>query len=263
MSVSAIIISGLAVGGTGILIGFILGIFGEKFKVEVDEREEAILEVLPGNNCGGCGYAGCSGLAAAIVKGEAPVGQCPVGGSPVAEKIGKIMGVEASESARQVAFVKCAGNCEKARKDYVYTGVEDCAAMAYVPNGGPKSCNYGCLGFGSCVKACPFGAIQIIDGIAVVDKELCKACGKCIAACPKELIEFVPYEGKHFVQCSSHDKGKKVMDACAEGCIACRLCEKTCEHDAIHVEDNVAHINKNLCVECGACATKCPKHVIL
>ena len=117
--------------------------------------------------------------------------------------------------------------------------------------------------FGSCVKACPFGAIQIIDGIAVVDKELCKACGKCIAACPKELIEFVPYEGKHFVQCSSHDKGKKVMDACAEGCIACRLCEKTCEHDAIHVEDNVAHINKDLCVECGACAAKCPKHVIL
>lgn len=263
MSVSAIIISGLAVGGTGILIGFILGIFGEKFKVEVDEREEAILEVLPGNNCGGCGYAGCSGLAAAIVKGEAPVGQCPVGSSPVAEKVGKIMGVEASESARQVAFVKCAGNCEKARKDYVYTGVEDCAAMAYVPNGGPKSCNYGCLGFGSCVKACPFGAIQIVDGIAVVDKELCKACGKCIAACPKELIEFVPYEGKHFVQCSSHDKGKKVMDACAEGCIACRLCEKTCEHDAIHVENNVAHINKELCVECGECAAKCPKHVIL
>ena len=126
--------------------------------------------------------------------------------------------------------------------------------MAYVPNGGPKSCNYGCLGFGSCVKACPFGAIQIVDGIAIVDKELCKACGKCIAACPKELIEFVPYEGKHFVQCSSHDKGKKVMDACAEGCIACRLCEKTCEHDAIHVENNVAHINKELCVECGECA---------
>lgn len=99
--------------------------------------------------------------------------------------------------------------------------------------------------------------------LPVVDKELCKACGKCIAACPKELIEFVPYEGKHFVQCSSHDKGKKVMDACAEGCIACRLCEKTCEHDAIHVEDNVAHINKELCVECGECAAKCPKHVIL
>ena len=105
MSVSAIIIAGLAVGGTGILIGFFLGFFGEKFKVEVDEREEAIVGVLPGNNCGGCGYAGCSGLAAAIVKGEAPVNQCPVGGAPVAAQIGEIMGVSAEEGTRMVAFV--------------------------------------------------------------------------------------------------------------------------------------------------------------
>ncbi len=263
MSIQAIIIAGLAVGGTGILIGFFLGFFGEKFKVEVDEREEAILEVLPGNNCGGCGYAGCSGLAAAIVKGEAPVGQCPVGGTPVAEKIGDIMGVAAEEGARQVAFVKCGGDCEKAKKDYIYTGVEDCKAMAFVPNGGPKSCNYGCLGYGSCVKACPFDAIHIVEGIAVVDKEACKACGKCIATCPHGLIELVPYEGIHFVRCSNHDKGKKVMDACAEGCIACHLCEKNCEQDAIHFEDNIPHIDKDLCVECGVCAEKCPKDVIL
>ena len=137
---TGILIAVAVVAGVGIVIGILLGVAGEKFKVEVDEKEIAVRELLPGNNCGGCGYAGCSGLAAAIVKGEAPVGQCPVGGSPVAEKIGKIMGVEASESARQVAFVKCAGNCEKARKDYVYTGVEDCAAMAYVTNGGTKSC---------------------------------------------------------------------------------------------------------------------------
>ena len=263
MSVSAIIIAGLAVGGTGILIGFFLGFFGEKFKVEVDEREEAIVGVLPGNNCGGCGYAGCSGLAVAIVKGEAPVNQCPVGGAPVAAQIGEIMGVSAEEGTRMVAFVKCGGNCEKAKKDYVYTGVEDCSAMAFVPNGGPKSCNYGCLGFGSCVKACPFDAIHIVDVIAVVDKEACKACGKCTEACPHELIEFVPYEGIHFVQCSNHDRGKQVMEACAEGCIACRLCEKNCEQDAVHVENNVAHINKDLCIECGVCAEKCPKNVIL
>lgn len=262
MSISAIIISGLAVGGTGILIGFFLGFFGEKFKVEVDEREEAIGGVLPGNNCGGCGYAGCSGLAAAIVKGEAPVNQCPVGGTLVAEQIGEIMGVSAEEETRMVAFVKCAGNCERANKDYIYTGVEDCKAMEYVPNGGPKSCNYGCLGYGSCVKACPFDAIHVINGIAVVDKNACKACGKCIDACPKNLIEFVPYEGIHFVQCNNQDKGKKVMDACAEGCIACHLCEKTCEHDAIHVENNIAYIDKNNCVECGACAEKCPKNII-
>ena len=138
MNIVAIIIAALVVGGTGILLGFFLGIFGEKFKVEVDEREEAITGVLPGNNCGGCGYAGCSGLAAAIVKGEAPVNQCPVGGAPIAAKIGEIMGVAAEEGARKVAFVKCAGDCEKAKQDYKYTGVEDCASMAFIPNGVPK-----------------------------------------------------------------------------------------------------------------------------
>ena len=171
MNITAIIVAALIVGCVGAIIGFFLGISGEKFKVEVDEREEAIIGVLPGNNCGGCGYAGCSGLAAAIVKGEAPVNQCPVGGAPVAAKVGEIMGVAAEEGVRKAAFVKCAGTCEKANKDYEYTGVEDCAAMAFVPNGGPKSCNYGCLGFGNCVKACPFDAIHIVDGIALVDKE--------------------------------------------------------------------------------------------
>ena len=263
MNISAILLAMVVVGGTGLLIAILLGIASEKFKVPVDEKEVAIRAELPGNNCGGCGYAGCDGLAKAIANGEAPVNGCPVGGAAAAEKISAIMGVEAGEFVKKVAFVKCAGTCEKASDKYQYSGVQSCIEAMNVPGAGPKGCEFGCMGFGSCVKACPFGAIQIIDGIAVVDKELCKACGKCIAACPKELIEFVPYEGKHFVQCSSHDKGKKVMDACAEGCIACRLCEKTCEHDAIHVEDNVAHINKDLCVECGACATKCPKHVIL
>ena len=126
MSVQAIIIAAVIVGGVGLFIGFFLGVSGEKFKVEVDEREEAIVGVLPGNNCGGCGYAGCSGLAAAIVKGDAPVNGCPVGGAPVAAKVGEIMGVAAEEGAKQVAFVKCAGTCEKAGHDYEYTGVEDC-----------------------------------------------------------------------------------------------------------------------------------------
>ena len=263
MSVTAIITAAIVVGCVGILIGFFLGIAGEKFKVEVDEREEAILGVLPGNNCGGCGYAGCSGLAAAIVKGEAPVNQCPVGGAPVAAKVGEIMGVKAEEGAKQVAFVKCAGNCEKANRDYEYTGVEDCAAMAFVPNGGPKSCNYGCLGYGSCVKACPFDAIHIVDGIAKVDKEVCKACGKCVAACPKHLIELVPYDAKHLVQCSSKDKGKDVMKACSVGCIGCHLCEKNCPSYAVHVIDNVAYIDQTKCTGCGVCAQKCPKKIIL
>lgn len=263
MNIMAILTAALVVGLVGILLGFFLGISGEKFKVEVDEREEAILEVLPGNNCGGCGYAGCSGLAVAIVKGEAPVNQCPVGGASIAVAIGEIMGVEAETGAKKVAFVKCAGTCEKANTDYQYSGVEDCRAMAFVPNGGAKSCNFGCLGFGSCVKACPFDAIHIIDGIAKVDKEACKACGKCIAVCPKHLIELVPYDATHLVQCSSLVKGKDVMQACSAGCIGCRLCEKNCPSDAIHVTDNVAYIDQEKCTGCGICAEKCPKKIII
>ena len=263
MSIQAIIIAAVVVGGVGLLIGFFLGISGEKFKVEVDEREEAITGVLPGNNCGGCGYAGCSGLAAAIVKGEAPVNGCPVGGAPVAAKVGEIMGVAAEEGARKVAFVKCAGTCDKAKNDYVYSGTRNCATMMFVPNGGPKTCNYGCLGYGTCVAACPFDAIHIEDGVAVVDREQCKACGKCVAACPKKLIELIPYDVKHVVRCSSGDKGKDVMSACAAGCIGCKLCEKNCPSDAIHVNGNIAYIDQDKCTGCGICAEKCPKKIIL
>ena len=263
MSITGILIAALVVGGTGLFIGVFLGAAGKKFAVEVDEREEAILGVLPGNNCGGCGYAGCSGLAAAIVKGEAEIGGCPVGGTPVAEKIGAIMGVEAGAAERQVAFVKCAGTCGKAGQDYEYHGLGDCVMVNMMQNGGPKSCNYGCLGEGTCVKACPFDAIHIVDGAAVVDKEELKACGKCIAACPKKLIELVPYSQKHLVQCSSKDKGKDVMKACSVGCIGCKMCEKVCEFDAVKVLDNIAHIDPAKCTHCGKCAEKCPKKIIL
>ena len=259
----AAVVAAVVVGLVGIILGFFLGISGEKFKVEVDEREEAITGVLPGNNCGGCGYAGCSGLAAAIVKGEAPVNGCPVGGAPVAAQVGEIMGVAAEEGARKVAFVKCAGTCDKAKNDYVYSGTRNCATMMFVPNGGPKTCNYGCLGYGTCVAACPFDAIHIEDGVAVVDREQCKACGKCVAACPKKLIELIPYDVKHVVRCSSGDKGKDVMSACAAGCIGCKLCEKNCPSDAIHVNGNIAYIDQDKCTGCGICAEKCPKKIIL
>ena len=262
MSMTGIILAAVVVGGTGLFIGIFLGIAGEKFAVKVDEREEAILGVLPGNNCGGCGYAGCSGLAAAIVKGEAEVSGCPVGGAPVAAKIGDIMGVAAGTQERQTAFVKCAGTCEKAILDYDYTGIQDCTMASMMQNGGAKGCNSGCLGFGSCVAACPFDAIHVVDGIAVVDKEACKACGKCIAACPKHLIEIVPYDQKHLVKCNSQDKGKAVMQACTAGCIGCKMCEKVCESDAVHVVDNIAHIDPEKCTNCGKCAEKCPKKII-
>lgn len=263
MDITGIIIAAAIVGGTGLFIGLFLGIAGKKLAVEVDPREEAIMGVLPGNNCGGCGYAGCSGLAVAIVEGKAEVGACPVGGNPVAEKIAAIMGQEASSSEPMTAFVKCGGTCEKAKEDYKYYGIEDCIMMNFVQNGGPKSCNNGCLGFGTCVKACPFDAIHIVDGVAVVDKTACKACSKCIAVCPKNLIELVPMNQKQMVQCSSTEKGKAVMNACSVGCIGCKMCERVCEAGAITVENNIAHIDYSKCTNCGKCAEKCPKKCIL
>ena len=191
MSISGIILAAVVVGGTGLVISILLGIASEKFKVPVDEKEVAVRECLPGNNCGGCGFAGCDALAKAIAAGEAPVGACPVGGQPVADKIASIMGVEAGVGEKQVAFVKCAGTCDKAKSKYKYSGNEDCVSAMSVPGGGPKACSFGCTGFGSCVKVCDFDAIHVINGVAVVDKEKCVACGKCVATCPKSLIELV------------------------------------------------------------------------
>lgn len=260
---NGIIVATVIVGVVGLVVGLFLGIAAISFKVDVDEREEAILGVLPGNNCGGCGYPGCSGLATAIVKGEAPVNACPVGGAAVGSKVAEIMGVEVKPGDKKVAFVHCKGDCNKAKTDYKYYGVEDCAMVAFVPGGGPKSCNYGCLGYGNCVKACPFDAIHIVDGIAVVDKEACKACGKCVAACPKNLISFVPYEAKHIVACSSKDKGPVAMKACDVPCIGCGLCKKNCPNDAITVENFHAVIHQEKCTQCGKCAEVCPKKCII
>ena len=262
MNISAIIAATILVAAVGLFIGVFLGAAGKKFAVEIDEKEVAIREARPGNNCGGCGFPGCDGLAAAIAKGEAPVNRCPVGGEPVGKIIAGIMGQAAVETARQVAHVKCSGTCEKAKEEYIYTGVEDCEMLPFVPNGGAKTCTYGCCGFGSCVKVCPFDAIHIVDGIAVVDKEACKACGKCVAKCPRHLIELIPYDQKVAVDCSSHDKGKQVMDACEIGCIGCKKCEKTCPNGAITVEDSCAHIDYEKCTGCGACKEACPRGVI-
>ena len=262
MNMTGIIIAAAVVGIVGIVIGVLLGIASEKFKVEVDEKEILVRAELPGNNCGGCGYPGCDGLAKAIAEGKAPVNACPVGGAPVGEKIAAIMGVEAGSSEKKVAFVKCKGTCDKTKVQYEYHGIEDCAKASVVPGGGAKACSYGCTGFGTCVKACKFDAIHVVDGVAVVDKEKCVACGACVAACPKHLIDLVPYKAKHLVQCSSHDKGKDVKAVCAAGCIGCTLCTKQCEFGAITVENNIAHIDYSKCTGCGKCAEKCPKKII-
>ncbi len=261
--VQGILIATLLTGCVGLFVGVFLGIAGIKFKVESDPKEEAVLGALPGNNCGGCGYAGCSGLASAIAKGEAPVNGCPVGGESVAGVIASIMGVEAGETVRKTAFVKCQGDCDKAHTDYDYTGVKDCAMLSFVPGGGPKSCNYGCLGYGNCVKACAFDAIHVVNGIAYVDKDACKACGKCVAVCPKGLIELVPYDSKIKVSCNSAEKGPVAMKACDTACIGCGLCARNCPAGAVTVNNNLASIDYDKCTGCGTCVEKCPKKAII
>ncbi len=261
MNITGILVACLVVGITGLIIGILLGFAGKAFAVEVNEKEIQVREVLPGSNCGGCGYAGCDAMAEAIAKGEAPANGCPVGGAAVAEKVAIIMGTEVS-TTKYVAYVKCSGDCESAPVKYEYSGNMSCKEAVHVTGGGPKKCTYGCMGLGSCVKVCDFGAISIIDGIAVVDKEKCVSCGKCIKTCPKKLIELVPYKSKVHVACNSKDKGVVVKQYCTKGCIGCKLCEKNCKFDAIYVEDNVAHIDYEKCINCGLCAMKCPTKVI-
>lgn len=264
ISASGVIGATAIVGGTGIVIGILLGIAAKQFEVEIDEREGIILDLLPGVNCGACGYPGCDSCATAIAAGEVIATVCTVADSETHQAIAKVMGSEVEATAQQIAFVKCAGTCDKTRDKSNYIGIQDCREAHETPGSGPKQCNYGCMGFGSCVRVCQFDAIHIVDGIALVDKEKCTACGMCIDECPLDLIELVPYEDTgHFVMCNSRDKGKDVKSACDIGCIACKLCERACQYDAVHVNDFIAKIDYDKCVNCGACAEKCPTKVIL
>lgn len=246
----------------GLLIGLLLVFASEKFHVEVDPKEIAVREALPGNNCGACGFAGCDAMAAAIAKGEAPVNGCPVGGAAAAEKISAVMGVQAEATERKVAFVRCAGTCGVAAEKGTYVGIASCAAAAALPGKGAKSCQFGCLGFGSCAEVCQFGAISVVDGVARVDSSKCRGCGLCANACPQHLIDLVPAKATYIVTCSSRDKGAAVKAQCSAGCIGCSLCVKQCEHEAITVTGNLAAIDQSKCVGCGKCAEKCPAGII-
>ncbi len=257
-----IITAVLVVGLIGLAFGLLLAFAAIIFKVEVDERIEKIEEVLPGANCGACGFAGCSAYAHAVVEKGALVDCCSVGGGGVAQQIGGIMGKAVAASSPKVARVLCGGDCEKAKDKYEYYGVNTCDAAAKLA-GGQKACPTGCLGYGTCKDVCKFGAINIVNGIAVIDEEKCTACGMCVKACPKNIIELMPKDKTVTVLCRNKRPGKEVNAVCAAGCIACRICEKECPFDAISVTDNLAVIDYDKCKSCGICANKCPKKVII
>ena len=243
----------------GTAMGLILAIASKLLAIKRDPRIEAVQECLPGANCGGCGYAGCASLAEAIVKGEAKPNACP---ATDAKKIGAIMGVDAENGPRMVAQVLCSGSFGNAKRRFIYQDVTDCYE-AEALGGGDKFCAAGCIGLGSCAEKCAFGAISVVDGVAVVDKEKCQSCGVCVDVCPKRIIRLVPYDRPYFVQCASPEKGKTVRDQCEAGCIACHLCEKACPVGAISLSGgNVASIDYMKCTGCGACVAKCPRGII-
>lgn len=260
--IEAIGIAAAIVGGVSLVIGLLLGLAGRLFHVEVDERELALRDALPGNNCGGCGFAGCDGLAKAIAEGKAKTTACPVGGTETAAQLAAIMGVEAGEVRRQVAYVHCAGTCDKAKIEYHYYGAPDCRQAALAPGHAGKGCSTACFGLGTCVKICPAEAISLRDGVAVVDPDKCISCGCCVNSCPQEIISMRPADAHIEVRCSSHAPGKAVKAVCQVGCIGCGICQKVCPTDAIHVQDHLARVDHDKCIGCGACVHKCPVQII-
>lgn len=263
MDVMNVVYAVVVLGALGALFGLILAVASKVFEVKKDPREEAILSHLAGANCGGCGYPGCAGCAAAILAGDAPVTACAPAGAENAAAIAEIMGQAAPTGERQVAFVRCNGGTN-AKKRYEYVGVKDCLSATKVA-AGPLECQFGCLGFGSCVAACQFGAMSIgPNGAAVVDPDKCTNCMACAKACPRHLIVSVPAsERKVHVACANLDKGKAAMSVCSSSCIGCGLCEKECKKDAIHVVGGVAVVDYDKCIGCKMCTKVCPRDAIL
>ncbi len=247
--------------GLGLLMGALLALASKLFAVKKDEKAEAIKECLPGANCGGCGYSGCDAYAAAVSSGEAPVNKCSVGGAEAASKIAQIMGVDAGAQVRMRAQVMCSGTGEYAKKKYIYEGIDDCVAASKI-GGGDKMCKNGCIGLGTCVRACPFDAIVVENGVAAVDYSKCKGCGICVSACPKGIIKLIPFDAKHWVGCMSVDDGKNTRKVCDVGCISCKICQKNCPAGAINVDNFVASIDYDKCTGCDICTDKCPRHII-
>ncbi|MCL2009704.1 MAG: RnfABCDGE type electron transport complex subunit B [Synergistaceae bacterium] len=252
----------LSVSGLSLVFGALLGFAAKKFAVRVDPKVEQIIGVLPGTNCGGCGFPGCAVFAEAVTKKDAGYNGCPVGGATAAAQIADAMGINPVASERKIAFVKCNGKDDNVKRNYIYDGPKSCVAASQLATGGNKSCAYSCIGLGSCKNSCPFGAIKITDGIAGIDGKKCTACGKCVAACPKKLIEMVPEKSKVRVLCNSMDTGKVVRANCRAGCIGCKVCQKLCEAGAITIENSVAHIDYEKCTLCMVCVNKCPVKTI-
>jgi len=241
----------VAMGGIGLVLSIVLGIASKVFYVYVDPKVVAVDECLPGANCGGCGYAGCSDCAVAMVAGGAPPNSCVVGGDDVAEAVAAVLGVSAAAAERDVANIFCKGTHSAAER------------AAVLLSGGDKTCSYGCLGLGTCVTNCPFGALIMgEDGLPLVNKDLCTGCGTCVDICPRHIPKLIKESQKVATLCSSHDGGKIVKAICSVGCLGCGKCKKACSEQAIIIDKFLAIVDGEKCTGCGECFEKCPTGII-
>jgi len=247
----------------GVIFGIALAVVASKFVVKVDPKVDQVRETLPGANCGACGFAGCMGYAEAVVGNpDVAPNLCAPGKSPVAQKIAQITGKAAGAVDPKIARVFCQGGRSKSQRKFIYSGVMDCTA-AVLAAGGDKSCDFGCLGYATCMRACPFDAITMsADSLPIINREKCTACGKCVAACPKQVIELGLMSKAVVISCHSRDKGIDVKKKCQVGCIACGICVRTCPVDAIKIDNNLARIDHSKCITCGLCVKKCPTSAI-
>ena len=248
-------------GSLGLLFGIGLALAGRFLRVQEDPRLGQVTQSLPGANCGACGFSGCAAFARALLGGSAPITGCRAGGDDTAERLAAILGRRVERAGRRVARVLCGGGRQVALTRAGYDGVPDCRAADALA-GGPKGCPQGCLGFGTCVEACPFGALTMgPDGLPAVDEAKCTGCGLCELVCPRGVIRVLPASAS-YVRCVSTMPGKFVRQVCEAGCIGCRICERACERGAIRVVDNLAVIDPERCDGCGKCAERCPTHCI-
>lgn len=268
---SFILIAVAVLGAIGLIAALVLYVCSKKFAVKEDPRIGQVAELLPGANCGGCGYPGCGGFADALVKaadgGSLDGMLCPVGGADVMGKVADLLGMAVANSEPKVAVVRCNGSCEHRPKIAEYSGLRTCTAM-HACGTGETACGYGCLGCGDCVEACSFGGITINPetGLPEVNEDLCTSCGACVKACPRNIIELRkkgPKNRRVYVGCVNKDKGAVSMKACKVSCIGCGKCAKECAFDAIKVEGNVAYIDADKCRLCRKCEKACPTHAIV
>ena len=251
----------------GLVLAVSIFLVAKKFTVKEDPRIDQVEAVMPGANCGGCGFAGCRAFATACVGADnLDKTFCPVGGNETMKKVADILGMAVQEKAPMVAVVRCNGSCANRPKTSSYDGVQSCRVKASL-YAGDTACRYGCLGCGDCVAACAFGAIKMDPetGLPVVDQEKCTACGACAKACPKGIIEIRnkgPRNMRIYVSCINKAKGAVARKACKAACIGCGKCAKVCAHDAITVENNVAYIDFTKCKLCRKCVLECPTGAI-